>query len=291
MPMPERNQEGAYRYAYQGQEKDAETGMEAFEARLWDARIGRWLTVDPAGEFFSPYLGMGNNPISTVDPDGRCTKCPNNGNTGDIFNEGGYTFTMGEDGVWWSDAYFNDYGTTVTGSSSSKGGLLSQIGGVGVKMAPTIGELSGFEHTMAEIDLNLPWLFGGRTSEDGRYQVDAYGISTRLKPQGSAGAIEFIGGGGALKGLKYLKNPNVLKHVFRDAPGHVNPNSVGSMERFLGLFKNVSSNPNNLVETTNAAKIEANVQTYHKIFNNGKQVWVETISGKITNAGVNSIPR
>lgn len=68
--MLERNQEGAYRYAYQGQEKDVETGMEAFELRLWDARIGRWLTTDPYGQFNSPYLGMGNNPISHVDADG-----------------------------------------------------------------------------------------------------------------------------------------------------------------------------------------------------------------------------
>ncbi len=59
-----------YRYAYQGQEKDAETGMEAFELRLWDSRIGRWLTPDPYGQHASPYLGMGNNPISRIDPDG-----------------------------------------------------------------------------------------------------------------------------------------------------------------------------------------------------------------------------
>ncbi|PKD18732.1 hypothetical protein APR41_17635 [Salegentibacter salinarum] len=70
MAMPSRNIDGQYRYAYQGQEKDDETGMEAFELRLWDARIGRWLTVDPYGQFNSPYLGMGNNPISMVDPDG-----------------------------------------------------------------------------------------------------------------------------------------------------------------------------------------------------------------------------
>ncbi|MCL9807664.1 hypothetical protein NAT51_19230 [Flavobacterium amniphilum] len=44
--------------------------MEAFELRLWDGRLGRWLTVDPMGQYFSPYLGMGNNPISRVDPDG-----------------------------------------------------------------------------------------------------------------------------------------------------------------------------------------------------------------------------
>lgn len=70
MPMPNRNTEGDYRYAYQGQEKDPETGMEAFELRLWDSRIGRWLTTDPAGQYSSPYLGMGNNPINGADSDG-----------------------------------------------------------------------------------------------------------------------------------------------------------------------------------------------------------------------------
>ncbi len=74
MPMPNRNSTGNYRYAYQGQEKDPETGKEAFQLRLWDARIGRWLTTDPAGQFSSPYLGMGNNPINGVDPDGAWVK-------------------------------------------------------------------------------------------------------------------------------------------------------------------------------------------------------------------------
>src|SRR5690606_37471308 len=32
--------------------------------------LGRWLTTDPAGQYHSPYLGMGNNPISRIDPDG-----------------------------------------------------------------------------------------------------------------------------------------------------------------------------------------------------------------------------
>jgi RHS repeat-associated protein len=59
-----------YRYAFQGQELDKETGMEAFQLRLWDGRIGRWLSTDPYGQYASPYLGMGNNPISSIDPDG-----------------------------------------------------------------------------------------------------------------------------------------------------------------------------------------------------------------------------
>ena len=71
MPMPNRQTtDGNYRYAFQGQEKDPETGMEAFELRLWDGRLGRWLTTDPKHQYASPYLGMGNNPLSLVDPDG-----------------------------------------------------------------------------------------------------------------------------------------------------------------------------------------------------------------------------
>ncbi len=81
MPMPGRNQVGDYRYAYQGQEKDPETGKEAFELRLWDARIGRWLTTDPYKQYNSPYLGMGNNPITNIDPDGgKDIRFDSNGN-------------------------------------------------------------------------------------------------------------------------------------------------------------------------------------------------------------------
>ncbi|MFC4816017.1 hypothetical protein [Flavobacterium sp. GCM10023249] len=47
--------------------------MEAFELRLWDGRFGRWLTVDPMGQYFSPYLGMGNNPVGKIDTNGGDT--------------------------------------------------------------------------------------------------------------------------------------------------------------------------------------------------------------------------
>ncbi len=70
MKMPGKFGGGSYRYAYQGQEKDTETGFEAFELRQWDGRIGRWMSTDPYGQHASPYLGMGNNPISMVDPNG-----------------------------------------------------------------------------------------------------------------------------------------------------------------------------------------------------------------------------
>ena len=82
MPMPGRQIVNGqpYRYSFQGQEKDPETGKEAFELRLWDSRIGRWLTTDPARQYPSPYLGMGNNPINGIDLDGGEWEPDENGN-------------------------------------------------------------------------------------------------------------------------------------------------------------------------------------------------------------------
>jgi RHS repeat-associated protein len=63
------------RYKYQGTfaEKDKETQLNSFLLRQYSAVIGRWLMPDPYNEFYSPYNGMGNNPVSSVDPDGGRT--------------------------------------------------------------------------------------------------------------------------------------------------------------------------------------------------------------------------
>lgn len=63
-----------YRYGYQGayaeKEPGGETDWNAFELRMYDARIGRWLSTDPYGQYDSPYVAMGNDPANQVDPDG-----------------------------------------------------------------------------------------------------------------------------------------------------------------------------------------------------------------------------
>jgi RHS repeat-associated protein len=61
------------RYKYNGKELDEEHGLNwlAYGARYFDPEIGRWHVVDPAEEFHSGYLGIANNPIQFVDPDGR----------------------------------------------------------------------------------------------------------------------------------------------------------------------------------------------------------------------------
>ncbi|WP_426672077.1 putative Ig domain-containing protein [Mucilaginibacter sp. McL0603] len=61
-----------YRYDYQGaySEKDPVTGWNNFLLRMYDGKIGRWLTTDPKNVGYSPYNGMGNNPVSSFDKDG-----------------------------------------------------------------------------------------------------------------------------------------------------------------------------------------------------------------------------
>src|SRR3989344_735729 len=67
---------GAYRYGFNGKEKDPEntSGAYDFGARIFDSRIGRWLTVDKLhGQYphLTPYNFAGNNPVFYIDPDGN----------------------------------------------------------------------------------------------------------------------------------------------------------------------------------------------------------------------------
>lgn len=71
-------QKEGYRYGFNGQEKDdelygAEGTSYAFEYRMHDARVGRFLSIDPlAREFayYSPYIFAGSSPIAFIDLDG-----------------------------------------------------------------------------------------------------------------------------------------------------------------------------------------------------------------------------
>jgi RHS repeat-associated protein len=101
MPMPNRNVEGNYRYGYQGEyaEKEPELGqgINSFQLRLYDSRIGRWISPDPMGQYHSPYMAMDNRPNMSVDPTGGCTTV---GGRDCVFSVMGGTATDAGGNVW-----------------------------------------------------------------------------------------------------------------------------------------------------------------------------------------------
>jgi RHS repeat-associated protein len=77
MTMPGRKYSAAtgYRYGFNGKEndKDAGEGIQDYGMRIYDARLGRFLSVDPIDEEYpelTPYQFASNSPIENDDMDG-----------------------------------------------------------------------------------------------------------------------------------------------------------------------------------------------------------------------------
>ena len=77
---------------------DSLTGYYDFLSRSYDPALGRFFAVDPAGQFSSPYTGMGNLPHMGVDPDGEVWFVPLI--VGGLLNVGIKAATTGFDNGW-----------------------------------------------------------------------------------------------------------------------------------------------------------------------------------------------
>ncbi len=79
MIQPGRNfNSSEYKFGFNGMESDDELkgtkNSYDFGARIYDPRIGRWLSLDPLANKYpdvSPYAFSLNNPIRFIDPDGK----------------------------------------------------------------------------------------------------------------------------------------------------------------------------------------------------------------------------
>jgi RHS repeat-associated protein len=80
-PIPSRSNENFcfhvedYSFGFNGKDKESEfnNGAYDFGARIHDARLGRWMSVDPEFRFFScesTYSSIRNNPIICIDQNG-----------------------------------------------------------------------------------------------------------------------------------------------------------------------------------------------------------------------------
>ncbi|WP_423737731.1 RHS repeat-associated core domain-containing protein [Chitinophaga caseinilytica] len=69
---------GNYRYGFNGKENDNEVkgiegGQQDYGMRIYDARLGKFLSIDPLTTkypFYSPYQFAGNTPVNAIDLDG-----------------------------------------------------------------------------------------------------------------------------------------------------------------------------------------------------------------------------
>jgi hypothetical protein len=107
--------------------------MEAFQLRLWDGRLGRWLSPDPYGQHSSPYLGMGNSPVNTIDPDG------------------GWETRFG---AWWHGLWDGRDGTVFKSKTMGDYGISYQ---------------EGFDPGDGSIGIRTTITFGGERYNDGDY--------------------------------------------------------------------------------------------------------------------------
>jgi RHS repeat-associated protein len=57
-------------YGWTGQRHDAETGLQYFGARYYDAKIGRFISQDPMMAGSNPYSYPNNDPLNLIDPTG-----------------------------------------------------------------------------------------------------------------------------------------------------------------------------------------------------------------------------
>ena len=77
MPGRKYSAQNSYRYGFNGKENDNEVKGEGnqqdYGMRIYDPRLGKFLSVDPLTKdypFYTPYQYAGNTPIRAVDLDG-----------------------------------------------------------------------------------------------------------------------------------------------------------------------------------------------------------------------------
>ncbi len=245
MVMPGRSLQNAegYRYTYQGQEKDPETGKEAFELRLWDSRIGRWLTTDPYYQYASPYLGMGNNPISRIDPNGgEDWHYDKNGNL--VSDVGDNAQTLADfKGIDISEAQY---------IIASEGFFIDYNNGVGMDLMA--GQVARNREFGSPYNINQNLSFSKSFSAD--YGFSSWGkVGSTFVPKGTGGGI-MVAGGLDMHAFVTYSNGNHYLNV--SATATINNDTRNKVNSFLNVKY---SNDNSRRSATESWRIEPRGET------------------------------
>jgi len=142
-----------YRYGFNGQEKDDEIkgngNSYGFEARMYDPRLGRWLSMDALANKYpavSPFAFALNTPIMAKDPDGNVVIFINGqhaGTGGTAAYWGGYDSKVmnkiGDQSARYVDGALGGWKNTGTNAgvgafAGSRGGWIGSLAGAAFKV-------------------------------------------------------------------------------------------------------------------------------------------------------------
>lgn len=166
-------------YSLVARASGAECSRVLFEPRNVGPLVGKWLNTDPYGQHWPPYLGMGNNPVNYVDPDGGFDtkfgafmyKVFHGG--GQIIHDGHkygvYNTKLGSDtqGAFYNGDYATSWGLENYRADIDVSGNFS----VGAQAGEYITRLEGFELNIASFAL-LNYDFKGQLSLDEGFVIN-----------------------------------------------------------------------------------------------------------------------
>ncbi len=219
--MPDRTYKAeTYHFGFNGMEKDDEVKGSGNSYttlfRQYDPRVGRWLSIDPKGSAFpafSPYNGLGNNPVIAADPNGGIPTFV----VGGIL--GGLTSGISEYGraqqdpnyeFWWGGARRVTAGvvlggiTAGIGSAIRTGVIASEVGITAVAIVHTSNAAAAQYAETGEVNY-------GEAFSQGTYAASSFAVG--VGAQGTQPQIQHVGAGltGAMLGVKKIAI-NILGH-------------------------------------------------------------------------------
>jgi len=246
------------------------------QQRYYDPLVGTFLSKDPvdvgsdSGALFNRYMYSALNPYTFFDPDGRCIGSRITNSDGSCKSAGG--------------------NTTATGPTSSESPIPKAPSS---GSSPSVAAGGDSNSSWQEIKSRLG-LSGDLTKNGNIFDVGALFHDVAIPAMYSRGGGMLASAPVAIPMLARFNFAVRAEHVFRNAAGHVNPSTLSSQMRFIGLFQRVSSNPANLRVDAVAARLmtrdaaSAGVSTYTQTMRGGAQVWVHVRNGEIVNEGVNA---
>ncbi len=120
------------KYLYQGKEMNTELGLSwaDFKARQYDPQLGKFCSADPASQYTSPYIGMGDDPANIVDPTGAYGVSSNGGNINSYSSGSAGSIQNGDGSEYVNPISADGSGSNIVGIQWTKDGMNTFAGEV-----------------------------------------------------------------------------------------------------------------------------------------------------------------